>query len=120
MRVKLSNCAIFAITLFFCHGMFSLCGLYESKRLSTRLSESLDAMKAITLSTACVALVSELFSVVMVTPRFLASFWVIGSILVIASRLFLQYCLAWVRRHGRNLRFVLVLGTNSRAIEFAR
>jgi exopolysaccharide biosynthesis polyprenyl glycosylphosphotransferase len=28
--------------------------------------------------------------------------------------------LAWVRRHGRNLRHVLIVGTNPRALEFAR
>jgi exopolysaccharide biosynthesis polyprenyl glycosylphosphotransferase len=32
----------------------------------------------------------------------------------------MQYWLAIVRRHGHNLRYMLILGTNSRAIEFAR
>jgi exopolysaccharide biosynthesis polyprenyl glycosylphosphotransferase len=120
MRVKLSNCAIFAIALFFCHATFSLCGLYMSRRLSTRLAESLDALKATSLSTACLALVSVVFSVRMINPKFLLLFWVISSLSVIASRLLLQYWLAVVRRYGRNLRYMLVLGTNARAIEFAR
>ena len=120
MRIKLSNFLIFAIALFFCHTAFSWCGLYESRRLSTRLAESLDALKATAFATACLALVATLFSVRMITPQFLLVFWVIGSFSVIVSRLSLQYWLAVVRRHGRNLRYMLILGTNPRAIEFAR
>jgi len=120
MRIKLSNFLIFAIALIFCHAAFSFCGLYESRRLSTRLAESLDALKATAFSTACLALVSTLFSVRMITPQFLLVFWVIISLSVITSRLSLQYWLAVVRRHGRNLRYMLILGTNARAIEFAR
>jgi exopolysaccharide biosynthesis polyprenyl glycosylphosphotransferase len=56
----------------------------------------------------------------MITPQFLLVFWVISSFSVIISRLSLQYWLAVVRRHGRNLRYMLILGTNPRAIEFAR
>jgi exopolysaccharide biosynthesis polyprenyl glycosylphosphotransferase len=120
MRVKLSNCAIFAVALFLCHGMFSLCGLYESRRLSTRLAETTDALKATTLATLCMALVGAIFTVIMITPRFLVLFWAISSISVVFSRLLMQYWLGRIRRHGRNLRYLLVLGTNPRAIEFVR
>jgi exopolysaccharide biosynthesis polyprenyl glycosylphosphotransferase len=120
IRVKLSNCAIFATALFFCHGMFSLCGLYESKRLSTRLAEIVDALKATFLSTVCLALISAFFSLKMVTPRFLVLFATISSVAVVASRVLLRYWLGTVRRRGRNLHHILILGTNSRAIEFAR
>ena len=120
MRVKLSNFFIFGIALFLCHSAFSVCGLYESRRLSTRLAESLDALKATAFATACLGVVSTVFSVRMITSQFLLVFWVIISISVIASRVSLQWWLAVVRRHGRNLRYMLILGTNPRAIEFAR
>jgi exopolysaccharide biosynthesis polyprenyl glycosylphosphotransferase len=120
MRVKLSNCMIFAIALLLCHGMFALCGLYQSRRLSTRLAEIIDAMKATTLATAGMALIGAIFSVKMITPRFLVLYWIISTIAVVLSRLVLQYWLAEVRRHGRNLRYLLVLGTNPRAVEFVR
>ena len=120
MRVKLSNFFIFGFALFLCHTSFSFCGLYESRRLSTRLAESIDAVKATAFSTACLALVSALFSVRMITPQFLLVFWLTSSFALIASRLSLQYWLAVVRRHGRNLRYMLILGTNPRAVEFAR
>lgn len=120
MRVKLSNCGIFAIALLLCHICFAWCGLYRSRRLSTRVAEGFDALKATSLSTGCLALVASLFSVRMVTGHFLVLFWLICSLSVILSRFFMQYWLAIVRKHGRNLRYMLILGTNRRAIEFAR
>ena len=121
IRVKLSNCAIFVLALVLYHLMFSLCGLYESKRLSTRLAEILDALKAVSLSTVCLAAILMLFSLkVVTTPRFLVLFWVILSLAVTSSRLLLRYWLASVRRNGHNLRHILILGTNARAIHFAR
>ncbi len=120
-RVKLSNCAIFALALFLCHIMLSLCGLYESKRLSTKRAELLDALKATALSTACLAVLAMLFSLRMVnTPKFLLLFWAIVSMAVCASRWLLRYWLAGVRRDGHNLRHILIMGTNARAIAFAR
>ncbi len=120
MRVKLSNFAIFVIILIFCHGMFSLCGLYESKRLSGKLAEVGDGFKAVLLSTACLAMVSIFFKVKLINARFLGIFWLICSIAVVASRLLLRYWLAKARRRGHNLHHVLILGTNSRAVDFAR
>jgi exopolysaccharide biosynthesis polyprenyl glycosylphosphotransferase len=121
MRVKLSNCAIFAVALFLSHIMFSMCGLYESKRLSTRRAEVLDGLKATALSTVCLAAVSAFFSLrVVTTPKFLLLFWAIVSLVLTASRMLLRYWLASARRDGHNLRHILILGTNARAIQFAR
>jgi exopolysaccharide biosynthesis polyprenyl glycosylphosphotransferase len=77
-------------------------------------------MKATTLATARMALIGAMFSVIMITPRFLVLYWMISTIAVVLSRLMLQSWLAQVRRHGRNLRYLLVLGTNPRAVEFVR
>jgi exopolysaccharide biosynthesis polyprenyl glycosylphosphotransferase len=121
IRVKLSNCAIFALALFFCYLMFSLCGLYESKRFASKRSELLDVLKATSLSTICLASLSMFFALQMVpTPRFLLLFWAIVSLSMGVSRLLLRYWLASVRRNGHNLRHILILGTNARAIQFAR
>jgi exopolysaccharide biosynthesis polyprenyl glycosylphosphotransferase len=120
MRVKLSNCAIFLGALLAWHVIFSLCGMYRSKRLSTRLSEIVEALKATSLATLSLILVTALFSVRMVTPKFFTLFWAIVSLAMLTSRVFLRYLLSRVRLHGRNLRNVLILGTNPRALEFAR
>jgi exopolysaccharide biosynthesis polyprenyl glycosylphosphotransferase len=120
VRVKLSNCVAFGSVLLTWHIIFSFCGLYESKRLSNRRAEIIDVLKATMLSSALLALLTELFQIRMITPRFLASFWLLSSVLLATSRLTLRPLLASLRRRGRNLHYLLILGTNSRAIDFAR
>jgi exopolysaccharide biosynthesis polyprenyl glycosylphosphotransferase len=120
IRVKLSNCVTLGSILMAWHIILSLCGLYESKRITARRVEIIDVIKASTFSSALLALLAELFRIRMMTPRFLAFFWFISSLLLATSRLLLRPLLASLRSRGRNLRYMLVLGTNSRAIEFAR
>jgi exopolysaccharide biosynthesis polyprenyl glycosylphosphotransferase len=55
-----------------------------------------------------------------ITPAFLAGFWISGTSTIILSRLALREFLRRARMHGRNLRHLLIVGTNSRAVEFAR
>jgi exopolysaccharide biosynthesis polyprenyl glycosylphosphotransferase len=119
-KVSLSSCVLFAIAMLLCHAMFSLSGLYESKRMSTKSSEAADVLRAMTFSTACLWCEGKSFSISVMTPYFLVAFWAIGSLVVIATRLLLRYVLGAIRKRGRNLRHVLVLGTNARAIEFGR
>jgi exopolysaccharide biosynthesis polyprenyl glycosylphosphotransferase len=120
MRVKLSNCAIFVGALIVWHFIFCLAGLYKSRRLSTKLAESVDVLMATTLATLSMVIVALLFSIRMATSRFLALFWAIAFLEIFGSRLILRYLLSGIRRRGHNLRNVLIVGTNSRAIEFAR
>jgi exopolysaccharide biosynthesis polyprenyl glycosylphosphotransferase len=119
MKVKLWNFLIFALMLLVWHFIFSLFGLYESKRLATRRSEAIDAVKAITLVTVCLMLCATVFTIRMATPRFLLFFWVFSSTLLVSGRLLVRNLLGALRRQGRNLHHVLILGTNSRAIAFA-
>ena len=121
MRVKLSNFAIFALALLLCHAMFSLCGLYESRRLSSKRSEMLEVLRATSLSTLCLACLFMFFSLrVVTTPRFLLLFWGILTLALALSHLLLRFWLDGVRSNGHNLRHILILGTNARAIQFAR
>jgi len=120
IRVSLLNCVTFGSILLIWHVIFSFCGLYSSKRLTARRVEIMDLFKATALSTAILALLAELFRIRMITPRFLESFWFMSALLMAASRFVLRPLLASLRRRGRNLRYLLIVGTNSRAIQFAR
>jgi exopolysaccharide biosynthesis polyprenyl glycosylphosphotransferase len=120
MRVKLSNFVIMAVTIYLWHVIFTMCRLYESKRLSTRREQAVGELKATTLATMCLLLVSAAFSIRMMTPMFLAAFWAISSTGMLFSRVLLRRSLASLRLRGRNLRNILILGSNPRAIEFAR
>jgi exopolysaccharide biosynthesis polyprenyl glycosylphosphotransferase len=120
VKVKLWNFFIFAALLAIWHVIFAMFGLYESKRLATRWAESVDAVKAAT--AACIFLIaaSRFFHLRIITLTFLAIFWTCSSALLVIGRLAGRYFLARFRRNGRNLHFILILGTNARAIEFAR
>ena len=120
MRAKISDVVIFALTLFVYHVMFMAVGLYRSRRLSSRTSELADIVKATTLSTACFVVISAAFSIRMATVPFLAIFWATVSITIVLSRLLMRGLLSRVRVRGRNLRFMLIFGTNHRAITFGR
>jgi exopolysaccharide biosynthesis polyprenyl glycosylphosphotransferase len=120
MRVKVSNCITSISILLAWHVIFSLCGVYQSKRLSARRVEIMDVFRATTLSSVLLALMAALFRITMITPRFLASFWFTSMLLLVSSRIMLRPLLASIRSRGRNLRHMLVIGTNSRAVEFAR
>ena len=68
-KVSLSSCILLAIAIFLCYAVFSACGLYKSKRMSTKRAEVVDVLRAMTLSTGCLALEGRLFSISVITPR---------------------------------------------------
>ena len=52
MRIKLENGLAFALFIVMWHYLFISCGLYVSKRLTTRLAQVLEVCKATTLASA--------------------------------------------------------------------
>lgn len=120
MRVKLGNLVLFSLAMLVWHIIFSQSGMYGSKRLSTHLSEIVDALKVTTLCTVSLTFFGLLFQVKMITPPFTLNFWAFSFLFVAVGRLLLRYCLSSIRLHGRNLRYLLILGTNQRATDFAR
>ncbi len=120
IRVKLSNCLIFAAMLVVWHMIFALCGLYRSRRLSTKRAEINDILTAAALSTVVLSFGAAMLPITMVTIRFVILFWALTTILMTGSRMALRQSLGQVRLRGRNLRHVLVVGTNVRAIKYAR
>ena len=120
VRVKLINFVTFSLILLAWHGIFSLCGQYQSQRLARRRSVIANATSATTIASLFLGVVAMVFRISMVTPQFLFLFWICASMLVAGSRVLIRSCLEIVRVRGRNLRYILILGTNRRAIEFAR
>jgi exopolysaccharide biosynthesis polyprenyl glycosylphosphotransferase len=120
LRIKLSNILLFALLLIVWHIIFAACGIYVSKRLTTRRAEVIELHKATSLAAAFLLAVARIFHIWMVKPIFVLLFWVVCSSLMVCSRLVVRSVLRSLRRRGRNSRFVLVVGTNVRALEFAR
>jgi exopolysaccharide biosynthesis polyprenyl glycosylphosphotransferase len=119
MRIKLHNFGIFFGFLVLWHAIFRACGLYESKRLSGRRRELIDVAKATTLGVVVIAAAAGVFQVRMADPLFLVFFWAGTTATILASRIVLRMLLVQLRRRGRNLRNVIIVGTNPRALKFA-
>jgi exopolysaccharide biosynthesis polyprenyl glycosylphosphotransferase len=120
MRIKVQNFVLFLALLALWHLIFSALKLYHSRRLSSRWKEIFDVLKATTLGTLVISLAAIMLRFEMATPVFLVVFWVAASGASIAGRLLMRLTLARLRERGRNLRFVLIIGTNPRAVGFAR
>jgi exopolysaccharide biosynthesis polyprenyl glycosylphosphotransferase len=116
MRVKLGNLVLFMGFLLAWHVLFSVFGLYASKRMSRRWEEARDIAAATTLGTCMIAASALLFRIWVVNRVFLLLFWILTTSLVILSRTVIRASLAYARRHGRNTRNLLVIGTNARAV----
>jgi exopolysaccharide biosynthesis polyprenyl glycosylphosphotransferase len=120
MRIKIQNFAIFFGFLLIWHVLFSLFGLYHSRRFSSRRDEIVDVAKATSVGTLVIVIFVFFFEISMVTPTFLGVFWATSTGITILNRLALRYALGKVRAHGHNLRHLVIVGTNPRGIEFAR
>jgi exopolysaccharide biosynthesis polyprenyl glycosylphosphotransferase len=119
MRVKIQNFAIFSLFILSWHMIFSLSGLYDSRRLSDRCDEVIDVIRATSLGTFVILVGATAFRLRMATPLFLFLFWLVSTCMTVSSRLTLRLILGIVRKRGRNLRDMVIVGTNGRALEFA-
>ena len=120
MRIKVENFVLFFALLGIWHAIFTSLGVYRSQRLAPREEELTCIFWSTSSATLCVGLLSLLFRIRMVTPTYLVVFWFMPTCIITASRLGMRFFLEGVRRRGRNIRHVLVVGTNSRAMSFAR
>ena len=120
VRTRVANFLIFVLALFICHVVFQICGLYRSRRFSNRRLEIVDVVKAMTINMACFVALASFFSIHMITIQFSGIFWVFSTLLLTTGRLAIRRLAGYLRIQGRDLRFMLILGTNPRAVEFAR
>ena len=120
MRVKVQNFIVFAALLLVWHQIYVLSGMYASRRLAGRWDETWDVLKATSLGTVVIFFAHLLLHIDLVNAEFLAIFWLAAAATITTGRLFMRIVLRQARVHGRNLRDVLIIGTNPRAVQFAR
>jgi exopolysaccharide biosynthesis polyprenyl glycosylphosphotransferase len=120
MRIKIQNFLVFCVLLLVWHYTVRLAGLYDSRRLASRSREIMEIVKATSFGFVAVLLAAIALRITLMTPLFLAVFWVGITCSTIISRVLLRTVLAVVRKRGRNLRNVLIVGTNRRALDVAR
>jgi exopolysaccharide biosynthesis polyprenyl glycosylphosphotransferase len=93
--------------------------MYESRRLSRRRDEALDLVKATSIASALIYVAAFGFHVVMVNYVFVAVFWVSVTLTSLVNRFAVRTALRQVRLRGKNLRHMLIAGTNEEAVKFA-
>jgi exopolysaccharide biosynthesis polyprenyl glycosylphosphotransferase len=120
MRIRIVNFLTFLLLVALWHVIFRAVGMYRSHRLSSHAAEAWQALQASTFGSLALLNCAILFNIRLVTPVFVGIFWLASSGLVVGNRLLIRLLLARVRLAGRNLRNVLVVGSNPRAAGFAR
>ncbi len=120
MRVSMLNVILFGALLLMWHLTLRGFGLYTSRRMSDRLAETRDVLLSVLAFLVILAGCGAFLHLRVVDERFLLVFGLALAVLCVASRMLLRVFLGWVRRHGRNLRHLVIAGTNNRALEFAR
>jgi exopolysaccharide biosynthesis polyprenyl glycosylphosphotransferase len=120
MRIKVRNFLLFSGLLLLWHCLFSAFGLYESKRLVGKRSEAIDVWEVTSLGTIALVLIGVPLDLSFIHPRFLLVFWLLSTVTIVLSRKFLRWVLGQLRLRGHNLRHVLFVGTNPRAVVLAK
>lgn len=120
LRIKLQNFIVFVILALLWRLAFSLLGLYGSKRHTSRKKELFDVIKATSICTFILFAFNLVLRFQMVNAEFIAIFWAASTLLVGGTRLAIRTCLRHFRARGHNFRNLLIIGTNARAIQFAK
>lgn len=118
MRVKIENFVLFAVLLLMWHMVHEAFGLYNSRRMLSCLADVRDLIKASVFGTVLIGIAGLAFNVRMFSARFLVIFCVSACTASIIRRLLMRIVLQEARKHGRNLRNIVVVGTGPRACQF--
>jgi exopolysaccharide biosynthesis polyprenyl glycosylphosphotransferase len=120
LHVQVRDVVIMAALLAAWHLLLTAFGVYRSKRLTSRRQEVAGILRAVAAVGVATWIVGVSSGTAVDQRRFLPVFLAGSAAVVVASRIALRWVLAAARRRGRNLRYVLVVGTNRRALAFAR
>jgi exopolysaccharide biosynthesis polyprenyl glycosylphosphotransferase len=118
IEIKILNLVFFIILLLTWKLIFVNFKLYHSKRLSEQSKEISDVLKATSIGALLILIEALFFRINFITIPVIFFFWLCCTTITITSRFVLRYILRRIRIYGRNLRHVLIIGTNPRAIQF--
>ncbi len=122
-HAKIENVTLVMVLWIAWHLVFYRLGLYGSRRLVSRRREARDVFWATTVGSLLISSADSifpyLFKIRLNNPEFLLTFWTLSTLLAIIGRLSVRFVLEAARARGRNLRYVLMVGTNERAVRFA-
>lgn len=117
MRIQLKNALFVAAYLGVWHFVLRRCELYRSYRLSGASRELRDIGVAVLIATSPLVALTPLFDFHYVTVPFLLAFGALTFIALGVERRLLRAVGRRVRRYGRNLRNVVIVGTGNEALD---
>jgi exopolysaccharide biosynthesis polyprenyl glycosylphosphotransferase len=120
MRISVTNAMIAVGVGLAWHVVLRGMGLYRSHRLTRYRDEVAMVVKAVSVCTVVLLVGNILYPMAIVSLKFLNAFWVSALVLVGALRLAFLLSLRLLRRGGRNLRHVVIVGTTRQARQRAR
>ena len=98
-------------------------GLYANRHLLQLVrpkSLTLALVKSTLIGTALVSILLVVADVVPISPSFIALFWCTSFFATYLCRTIMHFLIRQIRIKGGNIRYILIVGTNSRALQFAR
>ena len=119
MRVTVSHVLLAAAYLMLWHVILNVRGLYHSYRLSPVSRELRDLLTAIALATAPLAVAGSALGFRTITPAFLVAFVAATIAGLGLGRRLMRVAAGHVRRRGRNLRDVVIVGDGGPALDTA-
>ncbi len=122
LQIKLKLVNVLLLALFMCiwHVVFLSVGLYDSRRLDRGKGEYRDVFKAVVMGSMLLLVVGVLFRRTHINRDGVLYFALLAFSLTCIARLLLRVGLGWVRLHNRNLRRLLLVGSNRRGMSFDR
>lgn len=91
--------------------IFRRMGLYRPHRTNSHLGEAYEILRASTLATLAWMVIAYALQHFAISRLVFVYFWILSTIGLIVSRLLFREVLRVVRRHGYNLRHILIVGT---------
>jgi exopolysaccharide biosynthesis polyprenyl glycosylphosphotransferase len=120
VRIKVMNFLLYVGFAFIWHGIFSALGLYCTRRFGKWGTEVKDLVHATSLGTFVLCCLCLLFDISFGSPPFLVLFWIYTTAATMLSRLGCRFLQEYFRRRGVGVQNILMVGTNPRAVRFAR
>jgi exopolysaccharide biosynthesis polyprenyl glycosylphosphotransferase len=120
IRIKIVNFILFIGFGLVWHSLLALSGAYYVRRLTPWKEEIKDIFHGTSFGTLALLLMGVVFKLSLVTPVFLIVFWLVTSSVTLLTRSIVKLIMAKLWLKGINLQNAVIVGSNARAVKFAK
>ncbi len=120
LRISIINFISLTFIVLSWHVFFKILGIYDSKRLLKFYHQMIIILKGVSLCAFSMFFINFFIPFDFVTLTFLNLFWIYGLMLLLLERVAMRIFQLYLRKQGKNLRYVLIAGTNIKAQKLAK